>query len=82
MAEIDKHRFRWAVVRGAGWIDNDPAAVTIPGTLMRGGRWCTYKEFSNVVRGAIKDTQVLAFGTVRPSQQCAGTVVVGGNPKS
>jgi len=81
MVEKDKDRFRW-VARGAGWIDNDPEAVSIPGVLARGGRWCTHKGFSDKVRGAIKDLQVMAFGTVRPSQQSAGMVVVGGDSKS
>jgi len=36
-----------------------------------------HKGFSREVREAIKDAQVISFSTIRPSQQSAGTVVVG-----
>jgi len=70
--------FRRAAAGRAGWIDNGPKAVRILGVFRRGGRWCTHKGFSEKVRNAIRDPQVLAFGMVRPFQQSDGTVVVGG----
>ena len=82
MAYKAKERFRWAAHRGVEWIDDKTGAVSIPRTLTRGGRCGTHKGFSDEVRGAIKEPQVLAFGTVRPSQQSAGRVVVGGDPSS
>jgi len=79
MKERDKERFRQAAAKGTGWIDRKEGAPVIPETLMRGGRWCTHKEYSEEARGAVRDPDAVAFGVTRPSKQSAGTVVVGGS---
>ena len=75
--EEDREGFRTAASSGAGWIDRVPGMATIPGVIVRGRRWCTHKGYSKEFRDAIRGLQVMAFGTVRPSQQSARMVVVG-----
>ena len=59
MREKDRERFGHAAARGAGWIDREPGAVTIPKILRKGRRWYEQKGFSRELKEAIKDPQVM-----------------------
>jgi len=80
MTEEDRERFRKAAARGTGWIDRQVDIPTLAGKLTRGGRWCAHKGYSREAKRAVRDSGAVAFGVVRPSQQSAGTIVVGGQP--
>lgn len=75
--EEDNERIRRPAPRARGWIDND-ARVNIPNLFIRGGRWGPHRPYPNEGTGGVRDPESLAFGTERPAQQSAGTVVVGG----
>jgi len=82
MTEEDKERFRQAAARGTGWIDRHVDIPALAGRtgLKKGGRWCTHSSFSKEAKRAVRDLDAVAFGVVCPSQQSAGTIVVGGQP--
>ena len=80
MTEEDRERFRQGAVKGAGWIDKQADIPMLARKLTRGGRWCAHKGYSREAKRAIRDPEAIAFGTVCPSQQSAGTIVVGGRP--
>lgn len=77
MEEKDKERFRQAAAKGSRWIDRKEGAPVIPENLTRGGRWCAHKGYTEEARRVVRDPDAVAFGVSRPSQQSAGTVVVG-----
>jgi len=80
MTGEDRERFRQAAAKGAGWIDRQADIPTLAERLTRGGRWCAHKGYSREAKMATRDPEAVAFGAVRPSQQSAGTIVVGGQP--
>ena len=80
MTEEDRERFRQAAGKGTRWIDRQVDIPTLAGKLTRGGRWCAHKGYSREAKRAVRDLGAVAFGVVRPSQQSAGTIVVGGQP--
>jgi len=79
MSENDRERFRQAAARSTGWIDRQADFPNLVGNLKRGGRWCAHRGYSKEAKGAVRDSDAVAFGAVLPTLQSAGTIVVGGS---
>jgi len=82
MTEEDRERFRQVAAKGEEWIDRKRDIPALSGGvgLKKGGRWCAHREYSKEPKRAVRDPDSIAFGAVCPSQQSAGTIVVGGHP--
>jgi len=78
MSEDDRERFRQVAAKGARWIDQQIDIPMLSSRLTRGGRWCAHKGYSREAKKAVRDPDAVAFGVAPPSEQSAGTIVVGG----